>query len=52
MKSPRSINGAPLGDHLVKHWGYRRTHQTGSHIHLRTDQPFGQTAWCLPIVPS
>jgi predicted RNA binding protein YcfA (HicA-like mRNA interferase family) len=48
VKTPRNINGAALADHLVRNWGYRKVHQTGSHIHLRTDQPSGQTT----IVPA
>jgi predicted RNA binding protein YcfA (HicA-like mRNA interferase family) len=48
VKSPRNIDGAELADHLIRHWGYRKTHQTGSHIHLRTDVPTGQTT----IVPA
>ena len=28
--------------------GYRKTNQTGSHIHLRTDEPSGQTT----IIPA
>ena len=48
MKTPRNLDGVTLADHLVKSWGYRKAHQTGSHIHLRTDQPSGQTI----IVPA
>ncbi|ADW68443.1 type II toxin-antitoxin system HicA family toxin [Granulicella tundricola] len=43
MKTPRNLHGSKLVDHLVRCWGYRRAHQTGSHIHLRTDFPTGQT---------
>ena len=46
MKTPRSLNGRDLADHLIRHWDYRESHQTGSHIILRTEQPSGQT---LPI---
>ncbi len=48
MKTPRDIDGAALAAHLVRKWDYRKTHQTGSHIHLRTDHPSGQTT----IVPA
>ena len=41
-------DGAELADHLIRHWGYQKSHQTGSHIHLRTDLPTGQTT----IVPA
>jgi predicted RNA binding protein YcfA (HicA-like mRNA interferase family) len=46
MKVPRDLSGRALADHLIRRWQYRETHQTGSHILLRTDQPSGQT---LPI---
>jgi predicted RNA binding protein YcfA (HicA-like mRNA interferase family) len=48
VKTPRDINGTVLADHLVRNWAYTKTHQTGSHIHLRTDTPSGQTT----IVPA
>lgn len=46
MKTPRDIYGRALADHLIRRWDYRETHQTGSHIILRTELPSGQT---LPI---
>ena len=46
MKVPRDLNGRDLADHLIRGWQYRETHQTGSHIMLRTEHPSGQT---LPI---
>jgi predicted RNA binding protein YcfA (HicA-like mRNA interferase family) len=46
VKTPRSLNGRDLADHLIRRWDYRETHQTGSHIILRTESPSGQT---LPI---
>jgi predicted RNA binding protein YcfA (HicA-like mRNA interferase family) len=46
MKVPRDLNGRVLADHLIRRWQYQETHQTGSHIVLRTEQPSGQT---LPI---
>jgi len=48
VKTSRNIDGAALADHLVRKWLYRKTHQTGSHIHLRTAEPSGQTT----IVPA
>lgn len=35
-----------LANHLIRSWNYTETHQTGSHILLRTAAPSGQT---LPI---
>jgi len=46
VKTPRDLFGRELADHLIRHWQYRETHQTGSHIILRTEEPTGQT---LPI---
>jgi predicted RNA binding protein YcfA (HicA-like mRNA interferase family) len=46
VKTPRSLNGRDLADHLIRLWDYRESHQTGSHIILRTETPSGQT---LPI---
>lgn len=46
MKVPRSLHGRVLADHLIRRWDYRESHQTGSHIVLRTETPSGQT---LPI---
>jgi predicted RNA binding protein YcfA (HicA-like mRNA interferase family) len=46
MKVPRDLYGRVLADHLIRHWQYRESHQTGSHIILRTEEPRGQT---LPI---
>lgn len=46
MKIPRSLYGRDLADHLIRHWDYLESHQTGSHIILRTETPTGQT---LPI---
>jgi predicted RNA binding protein YcfA (HicA-like mRNA interferase family) len=43
VKLPRNLNGVDLADHLIRHWGYRRTRQTGSHIQIRTDHPSGQS---------
>ena len=46
MKTPRNLSGRDLADHPIRRWEYRETHQTGSHIILRTESPSGQT---LPI---
>ncbi len=46
MKVPKDLHGRTLADHPIRHWGYKETQQTGSHIILRTEDPFGQT---LPI---
>ena len=46
MKLPRDVDGEQLATHLIRYWDYRRSHQTGSHIILRTETPAGQT---LPI---
>jgi predicted RNA binding protein YcfA (HicA-like mRNA interferase family) len=46
VKTPRNLSGRDLADHLIRRWEYRETHQTGSHIILRTESPSGQT---LPI---
>jgi predicted RNA binding protein YcfA (HicA-like mRNA interferase family) len=46
VKTPRNLYGRELADHLIRRWEYRETHQTGSHIILRTETPSGQT---LPI---
>ncbi|MEZ2346648.1 type II toxin-antitoxin system HicA family toxin [Terriglobus sp. RCC_193] len=39
MKLPRNINGRHLADHLIRHWGYRESRQSGSHILVATDSP-------------
>jgi predicted RNA binding protein YcfA (HicA-like mRNA interferase family) len=46
VKTPRSLSGRDLANHLIRRWEYRESHQTGSHIVLRTETPSGQT---LPI---
>jgi len=46
VKIPRDLYGRALADHLIRHWRYKETHQTGSHIILRTETPASQT---LPI---
>jgi predicted RNA binding protein YcfA (HicA-like mRNA interferase family) len=43
MKVPRNLYGRELADHLIRNWGYLESHQTGSHIILRTEEPSRQT---------
>ncbi|GAC1667096.1 MAG: hypothetical protein NVS9B4_22910 [Candidatus Acidiferrum sp.] len=42
MKLPRDLGGKELADGLCRHWGYRKTHQVGSHMALETEEPFHQ----------
>ncbi len=42
MKLPRDLSGEELVAALCRLWGYRRTHQVGSHILLETDVPSHQ----------
>lgn len=44
MKLPRNIDGADLAQHLIRHWQFRKLHQSGSHILLVTDTPSPYTA--------
>jgi predicted RNA binding protein YcfA (HicA-like mRNA interferase family) len=46
MKTPRDVYGRDFADHLIRRWEYRETHQTGSHIILRSEGTPSQT---LPI---
>ena len=39
MKLPRGVDGATLVKLLVRHYGYRRVNQVGSHIILETNTP-------------
>ena len=39
MKLPRDIAGRKLVELLIRHWGYRKVNQVGSHIILQTDNP-------------
>jgi predicted RNA binding protein YcfA (HicA-like mRNA interferase family) len=39
MKLPRDLSGEELIRHLLKHWGYQRVHQVGSHVILQTQEP-------------
>jgi predicted RNA binding protein YcfA (HicA-like mRNA interferase family) len=42
MKIPRDLSGTELVRVLCREWGYRQTHQVGSHIILETDVPSHQ----------
>jgi predicted RNA binding protein YcfA (HicA-like mRNA interferase family) len=42
MKLPRDLGGAQLVAILCRRWGYRKVHQTGSHVILETDTPSPQ----------
>jgi predicted RNA binding protein YcfA (HicA-like mRNA interferase family) len=39
VKLPRDLSGADLIKVLVKHYGYHRINQEGSHVILETDSP-------------
>ena len=39
MKLPRDLTGRELSAALVRHWGYRKVHQVGSHVVLETSEP-------------
>ncbi|MEP6715399.1 MAG: type II toxin-antitoxin system HicA family toxin [Terriglobia bacterium] len=39
MKLPRGVSGRRLSEALVRHWGYVKVHQSGSHIILETEYP-------------
>ena len=39
MKLPRDLGGSRLADHLIRHWGYVKVNQVGSHIILQTSAP-------------
>lgn len=39
MKLPRDVSGAELVAALVRHWGYRKVNQEGSHIVIETQDP-------------
>jgi predicted RNA binding protein YcfA (HicA-like mRNA interferase family) len=42
MKVPRDLSGEAFAQCLCKSWGYRRVHQSGSHIILDTEEPSHQ----------
>jgi predicted RNA binding protein YcfA (HicA-like mRNA interferase family) len=39
LKLPRDLEGRRLVAALVRHWGYRKVNQVGSHIILQSDGP-------------
>ena len=39
MNLPRDLSGRALAGALVRRWGYRQVHQSGSHIILETEDP-------------
>lgn len=39
MKLPRNLSGADLIKLLIKHFGYQRINQEGSHVILETTNP-------------
>lgn len=39
MKIPRNLSGHQLVQILCSDWGYRKLHQTGSHVVLQTQEP-------------
>ncbi len=43
MRLPRDVHGRGLANHLIRRWAFREVRQTGSHIILRTEEPFGLT---------
>lgn len=42
MKIPRDLSGHELVQALCRNWGYRITHQEGSHVVLETEEPSHQ----------
>jgi predicted RNA binding protein YcfA (HicA-like mRNA interferase family) len=43
VRVPKDIYGRDFADHLIRRWDFREVRQTGSHIILRTETPFGYT---------
>jgi predicted RNA binding protein YcfA (HicA-like mRNA interferase family) len=43
MKIPRDVYGRDFANHLIRHWDFSEVRQTGSHIVIRTETPFGRT---------
>jgi predicted RNA binding protein YcfA (HicA-like mRNA interferase family) len=39
MKLPRDLSGRELIQVLLRHYGYRKVHQVGSHVILQTEDP-------------
>ena len=48
MRLPRDVDGAQLVTLLGKHFGYKATRQTGSHVRLTTTQR-GQHHVTIPL---
>jgi len=44
VRVPKDIYGRDFANHLIRRWDFREVRQTGSHIILRTESPFGFTA--------
>lgn len=42
MKIPRDLSGHDFVQALCRDWGYRITHQEGSHVVLETEEPTHQ----------
>jgi predicted RNA binding protein YcfA (HicA-like mRNA interferase family) len=43
LRIPRNVYGRDFANHLVRRWDFQELRQTGSHIILRTEVPFGLT---------
>lgn len=43
MKVPRNVHGRDFANHLIRRWKFHEVRQTGSHVILRTEIPFGRT---------
>jgi uncharacterized protein (TIGR03435 family) len=43
VRIPKNIYGRDFANHLIRQWAFLELRQTGSHIILRTEQPFGLT---------
>jgi len=43
VRIPKDIYGRDFANHLICRWEFHELRQTGSHIILRTDQPYGLT---------
>ena len=43
MRVPKDIYGRDFANHSIRKWAFRELRQSGSHIILRTEEPFGLT---------
>jgi len=43
VRVPKDLNGRDFANHLIRHWDFHQTRQSGSHILLRTEIPSGMT---------